>query len=109
MFKKMVFALCGLGFILALATPPAADAQVSFGVQVGQPQATVVYQSGYHEGYYYDHGYRYQRDHRGYRHYDHAYGSHNWRHDRAHRDGNHHDRNHPDGDHRDWNHDNGHR
>jgi hypothetical protein len=110
MFKKVVFALCGLGFAIALALPPAAEAQVAVGVQIGHPVVhdTVMYQSGYHEGYYYDNGYRYQRDDRGYRHYDHAFGSHDWKHDRAHRDGNHHDKNHPDGDHRDWGHDNNH-
>jgi hypothetical protein len=101
MLKKMVFAVFGLLIVVGLASPPKADAQVAFGVQIGAP--AVVFQSGYHEGYYYDNGYRYQRDARGNRHYDHSYGGHNdWKTDRAHQDGNHHDKNHPDGDHRDW-------
>jgi hypothetical protein len=110
MFKKIVFALFGLVFAIALAAPPKADAQVNIGVRVGEPavRGTVVYTSGYHEGYYYENNYRYQRDDRGNRHYDHAFGEHNWKHDRAHRDGNHHDQNHPDGDHRDWGHDKDH-
>jgi hypothetical protein len=66
----MVFALFGLVFTLALATPPKAEAQIHVGVQIGAPVAygavvVPVYQNGYHEGYYYDHGYRYQRDYRG--------------------------------------------
>jgi len=103
MLKKLVFAVFGLLIFVGLASPPKADAQVAFGVQIGAP--TVVYQSGYHEGYYYENGFRYQRDDRGYRHYDRAYGGHHdhdWNNDHAHRDGNHHDKNHPDGDHRDW-------
>jgi hypothetical protein len=110
MFKRVVFALVGLGFAFVLASPPKAEAQLHVGVQIGAPVVVVpAYESGYHEGYYYDHGYRYQRDYRGYRRYDHAYGGHdNWRNDRAHRDGNHHDRHHPDGDHRDWGHDRDH-
>jgi hypothetical protein len=103
MLKKLVFAVFGLLIFVGLASPPKADAQVGIGVQIGTP--AVVYQSGYHEGYYYDNGYRYQRDSRGNRHYDRAYGGrqdHDWNNDRAHRDGNHHDKNHPDGDHRDW-------
>ena len=102
MLKRTVLALFGLAIAIVLASPPKTEAQVSFGVQVGAP--AVVYTSGYHEGYYYENdGYRYQRDSRGYRHYDHGYGEHkNWRHDRAHRNGNHHDEHHPDGDHRDW-------
>jgi hypothetical protein len=101
MFKKLALAVFALLIAVGLALPPKATAQFAVGVQVGGP--AVVFTSGYHEGYYYDNGYRYQRDSRGYRHYDHAYGGHtDWRHDRAHRDGNHHDQHHPDGDHRDW-------
>jgi hypothetical protein len=101
MFKKIAVAVFGLVIAVGLATPPLAEAQVRVGVQVGAP--AVVFTSGYHEGYYYENGYRYQRDASGNRHYDHAYGGHtNWKTDRAHRDGNHHDENHPDGDHRDW-------
>ena len=74
MLKKLVFAVFGLLIFVGLASPPKADAQVAFGVQIGAP--AVVFQSGYHEGYYYENGYRYQRDSRGYRHYDHAYGGH---------------------------------
>lgn len=111
MFKKIAFALFGLVLAFTLASPPKAAAQVHIGIQLGQPEVhrTVVYTSGYHEGYYYENGYRYQRDYRGYRRYDHAYGEHNnWKADRDHRDGNHHDKNHPDGDHRDWGHDKDH-
>ena len=101
MLKRLVFAFCSLAVVVGLALPPTAVAQVRIGVQLGAP--AVAYQSGYHEGYYYQDGYRYQRDSRGYRHYDHAYTvNNNWKADRAHRDGNHHDENHPDGDHRDW-------
>jgi len=101
MFKKIAFAVFGLVMAFALASPPKAEAQVSVGVHLGGP--AVVFTSGYHEGYYYEDGYRYQRDSRGYRHYDRSYGGHNnWNNDRAHRDGNHHDKHHPDGDHRDW-------
>jgi hypothetical protein len=108
MLKKLMFAGFGLAIAVSMASsPPKAEAQLHVGVQIGAP--VVVYQSGYHEGYYYENGYRYQRDDRGFRHYDRSYGGHSdWRHDRAHRDGNHHDRNHPDGDHRDWGHDRGH-
>jgi hypothetical protein len=97
MLKKMVLAVFGLIIAVGLMSPPKAGAQV-VGIQIGVP--VVAFTSGYHEGYYYDGGYRYQRDARGYRHYDHSYGHNNW--DRAHRDGNHHDEHHPDGDHRDW-------
>ena len=101
MFKKIAFAAFGLILTLGLATPPKAEAQVAVGVQLGGP--AVVFTSGYHDGYYYEDGYRYQRDSRGYRHYDHSYGGHHdWNNDRAHRDGNHHDNHHPDGDHRDY-------
>ena len=99
MWKKMVLAGFALVIAVGLATPPKAEAQV-IGVQIGVP--VVTFQSGYHDGYYYDNGYRYQRDARGFRHYDHSYGGHDWRNDRDHRDGNHHDEHHPDGDHRDW-------
>ena len=99
MLKKMVFAAFGLVIVVGLALPPKAEAEVE--IQIGAP--VVAFQSGYHEHYYYENGYRYQRDSRGYRHYAHAYGGHNdWKTDRAHRDGNHHDEHHPDGDHRDW-------
>lgn len=101
MLKNILLVVGSLAIAAGLLAPPAAQAQVRVGVQIGAP--VVVFTSGYHEGYYYENGYRYQRDHRGYRHYDRGYGGHNdWKHDRAHRDGNHHDRNHPDGDHRDW-------
>ena len=101
MLKRTVLALLGFVIAIGLASLPKTEAQVAVGVQVGAP--AVVFTSGYHEGYYYDGNYRYQRDSRGYRHYDHAYGEHrDWAHDRAHRDGNHHDEHHPDGDHRDW-------
>ncbi len=101
MWKKLLFAVCGLAIAAGLSSPPEAKAQVQVGVHIGAP--VVMFTSGYHDGYYYEDGYRYQRDQRGYRHYDHAYGGHNnWKHDRAHRDGNHHDEHHPDGDHRDW-------
>jgi hypothetical protein len=101
MLKKMLIAAFGLVIAIGLMSPPKAEAQVRLGVQIGAP--VVVFTSGYHDGYYYEDGYRYQRDSRGYRHYDHAYGEHrDWRHDRAHRDGNHHDEHHPEGDHRDW-------
>lgn len=101
MLKKMVLSVFGLVIAVGLSSPPKAQAQVAVGVQIGAP--VVMFQSGYHDGYYYDNGYRYQRDAQGYRHYDHAYGGHSdWSHDRAHRDGNHHDEHHPDGDHRDW-------
>jgi hypothetical protein len=103
MFKKIAFAAFGLVLVFALSSPPKAAAQVHVGVQIGAP--VVMFTSGYHEGYYYQDGYRYQRDTRGYRHYDHAYGGHSaneWRHDNAHKNGNHHDEHHPDGDHRDW-------
>ena len=102
MLKKMVFALSGLVIAAGLMLPPNVEAQVAVGVQVGGVPA-VAFTSGYHDGYYYDNGYRYQRDSRRYRHYDHAFGGHtDWKTDRAHRDGNHHDEHHPDGDHRDW-------
>jgi len=101
MFKKIAIAAFGLVIAIGLASPPKAEAQVAVGVQLGGP--VIAFQSGYHDGYYYENGYRYQRDSRGYRHYDHAFGEHHdWKHDRAHRDGNHHDEHHPDGDHRDW-------
>ncbi len=101
MIKKIAFAVFGLVLTFALASPPKAEAQISVGVQLGGP--AVVFTSGYHDGYYYEDGYRYQRDARGYRHYDHNYGGHHdWNNDRAHRDGNHHDNHHPDGDHRDY-------
>lgn len=99
MLKKMTFAVVGLSIAIGLALPPETEARVD--IQIGVP--IVEFQSGYHDGYYYEDGYRYQRDSRGYRHYDHAYGGHrNWKSDRNHRDGNHHDEHHPDGDHRDY-------
>ncbi|MDR3764049.1 MAG: hypothetical protein P4M01_08150 [Acidobacteriota bacterium] len=101
MKKTIAVAVFGLLIATGVALPSAAQAQISVGVQMGGP--AVVFTSGYHDGYYYEDGYRYQRDSRGYRHYDRAYGEHrDWKHDRAHRDGNHHDEHHPDGDHRDW-------
>jgi hypothetical protein len=101
MLKKVGIAVFGLVIAVGLASPPKAEAEVGIGIQIGAP--VVMYTSGYHEGYYYENGYRYQRDARGYRHYDRAFGGHSdWKHDRAHRDGNHHDEHHPDGDHRDW-------
>jgi hypothetical protein len=63
MLKKMVFAVFGLVLAIGLASAPKAEAQVAVGVQVGAP--AVVFTSGYHEGYYYENGYRYQRDSRG--------------------------------------------
>lgn len=102
MLKKMVLAVFALIIVVGLALPPKAEAEVAVGIQIGGAPI-VAFQSGYHDGYYYDNGYRYQRDSRGYRHYDRAYGGHrDWKNDRAHRDGNYHDAHHPDGDHRDW-------
>jgi hypothetical protein len=82
MLKKLLFAVFGLAIAVGLSFPPKAEAQVAVGIQVGVP--VVAFTSGYHEGYYYENGYRYQRDARGYRHYDHAYGGHrDWAHDRG--------------------------
>ena len=72
MLKKVGIAVFGLVIAVGLASPPKADAEVGIGLQIGAPEAG--YTSGYHEGYYYENGYRYQRDARGYRHYDHAFG-----------------------------------
>jgi ABC-type nitrate/sulfonate/bicarbonate transport system substrate-binding protein len=58
MLKKLVLAAFGLVIAVGLAMPPKAEAQVAVGVQVGVP--VIAFTSGYHEGYYYEDGYRYQ-------------------------------------------------
>ncbi len=84
-------ALAGFAFVLGitLMAPHKAVAQVNIGVTIGspapvivQPAPYVVYDepylaahywiSGYHGGYYYEHGARYRWEH-GHRHYDDRY------------------------------------
>jgi hypothetical protein len=85
MLKKAALALFGLVLAMTFMAPPKAVAQVHVGVGIGtpvvvQPAPYVEYDepyfvahnwnSGYHDGYYYGHGTRYQRDEHGHRHYD---------------------------------------
>jgi hypothetical protein len=88
MFKKATLALFGMVLAVSLIAPPKASAQIHVGIGIGSPvvvvqPAYVAYDEpyfvshnwnyGYHDGYYYDHGTRYQRDNRGHRHYDNRY------------------------------------
>jgi hypothetical protein len=85
MLKKAVLAVFGLVLGLTLVSPPQAAAQVHVGVAIGTPEVVVqpgyveydepyyvahAWNSGYHDGYYYSHGTRYQRDEHGHRQYD---------------------------------------
>ena len=105
MLKKAALALFGLVLTTTLMTPAKATAQVHIGVSIGapvvvapapvvvQPAPYVVYEqpyivahywdSGYHGGYYYDHGARYRWEH-GHRHYDDRYRESRARYDRDH-------------------------
>jgi hypothetical protein len=113
MLKKAALAVFGLVLAVTVMAPPKAAAQVHIGVQIGapvvvQPAPVVVYDepyfvahhwnSGYHDGYYYDHGTRYRMDH-GHRRYDDRYrdGRREWEHhDHGHHDGGHDDHGHGD-------------
>ena len=105
MLKKAALAVFGLVLAVTVMSPPKAVAQIRVGIGIESPvvvvqPAYVVYDepyyvshnwdSGYHEGYYYDHGTRYQRDNRGHRHYDNRFRD--GRHERDHHDRGHHDR-----------------
>ncbi len=117
MLKKAALAVFGLVLTVTLMAPPKAAAQVHIGVSIGSPAPVVVqpapyvvyeqpyivahyWDSGYHEGYYYEHGARYRLEH-GHRHYDDRYREGRAKYDREHHDhGNHRgwDQHH-DGDH----------
>jgi hypothetical protein len=85
MLKKAALAVFGLILAMTFVAPTKATAQVHVGVAIGgpvvvQPAPYVQYDepyyvahnwnSGYHDGYYYGHGTRYQRDGHGHRQYD---------------------------------------
>ena len=113
MLKKAALAAFGLVLTVTLMAPPKAAAQVHIGVNIGTPAAVVVapapyvmyeqpyivanyWDTGYHGGYYYDHGTRYRMNH-GHRLYDNRYRESRVRYDREHHDrgnhyGEHHDR-----------------
>ncbi len=125
MLKKAVLAVFGLVLVVTLMAPHKAVAQVNIGVTIGRPAAVVVqpapvvvqpapyvaydepylaahyWISGFHAGYYYDHGTRYRLEH-GHRHYDDRYREARLRYDRGHHE--HHDHGH-DYEHHDHGHD----
>jgi hypothetical protein len=122
MLKKAALAVFGLVLAGTMVSPPRAAAQVHIGVAIGSPEAYgtvmvhpapvvvqpapyVVYDepyvvahywdSGYHEGYYYDRGTRYRDDH-GHRHYDNGYRDGRYRYEHDHHDHEHHEHAHYD-------------
>lgn len=88
MLKKIALAGFGLVLALTMVSPPKAAAQIHVGIGIGvpvvvAPAPVVVYDEpyyvahnwnyGYHDGYYYGHGTRYQMDGHGHRQYDNRY------------------------------------
>ena len=79
MMKRTVFALLGLAFVLALASPPKAHAGVVVGVGVGPvfgPRPAYGYVAVHSRPYAYPYGYGYARPHYvypSYGYYGHVY------------------------------------
>jgi hypothetical protein len=110
MLQKAALAVFGLVLAFTLMTPSNAVAQVQVGVGIGtpgvvvEPAPVVVYDepyyvahdwdSGYHDGYYYGHGTRYQKDEHGHKQYDNKFRD--GRAARGHHDNDHHDNDHHD-------------